>query len=201
MVDQIFRDFIYLTFAKSFFPSTRVVITAITTASTGVSLVILVCGLEPEQVQHQSPLPASNVSMATYGFPEVPGFIPFGAGSNSLRIRPVFHPDRGDGRSDHFGNQHGLLLMNQYTFTPAGLERQVFRWTAMNNLTPALVPMRVAPALTIFLKVFHHYGTPPRLSPDGCPTVRRISATSSTVAPAVEKQWRSSQNLPRLPWK
>ena len=49
--------------------------------------------------------------------------------------------------------------------------------------TPALAPMRVAPAATIASSDAKSLTPPAAFTPISAPTTRRISATSATVAP------------------
>jgi len=53
--------------------------------------------------------------------------------------------------------------------------------------TPTLAPIRVAPASTILRASSRPFTPPEALTPSSDPTVRRISATSATVAPPFEK--------------
>src|SRR3990170_5470968 len=69
-------------------PTSSESITAIMTASTGVSLVILVWRAEdPAAVNTRSPMPASTLSMATYGLPE--GSPCSSVGRQIISLRPI----------------------------------------------------------------------------------------------------------------
>src|SRR4029453_17247773 len=53
--------------------------------------------------------------------------------------------------------------------------------------TPTLAPIRVAPASTILRASSSPFTPPDAFTPSSEPTVRRMSATSATVAPPFEK--------------